>query len=343
MLLYLAGDFTGLKTGIDQVTHQGLLAMRHLEPVTVIVHRSTENPTDHDEELLEGVQQCLEENNEIPRLAHIFCGLPIRTMSFLHSLGCKLTYSAVVHDCFLVQQEAKRLGWKLPLYGGLTCTDLQDRLVVLYALADVVICPSEQARQTATRLGCRAAVVIPFGCELAVVEPLPAPFVVGFLGVPQPDKGLRYLLQAWKELDYPDALLLMVGRLMTSPPVRHLVDPYNRRGTVHLAEWIPDVDRFYASISLYVQPSISEGFGLPVLEAMAHGRVALCSDGAGAVDVVPEAWRFPAGDVDALADKIDQFRKMDLTQLGQKARAVAENYTWSRIHKQYQNVWRSLL
>lgn len=87
----------------------------------------------------------------------------------------------------------------------------------------------------------------------------------------------------------------------------------------------------------------SEGFGIEVLESLAHARPVLCSTGAGAADAVPETWRFPAADVDALADKIDQFRKADLELMGKVGRELAKEYTWPAVRKRYQDVWRNLL
>src|SRR5262249_6972234 len=97
-----------------------------------------------------------------------------------------------------------------------------------------------------------------------------------------------------------------------------------------------------------VQPSCTEGFGLEVLEAMAHGRPVVCSEGAGAVDCVRglegPSGGVPAGDPDALADLIHWHylhRATPQEQAELQGRAAA--MTWAKVEEQYQELWKTLL
>jgi glycosyltransferase involved in cell wall biosynthesis len=103
---------------------------------------------------------------------------------------------------------------------------------------------------------------------------------------------------------------------------------------------VHDVSEIYNACSLYVQPSASEGFGIEVLEALAHGRRVVCSAGAGAADVV-HGWVVPARDVHTLAKCISAARaRRDFDP--HALRKQAANYTWDKIRAQYQDLWRSL-
>ncbi len=106
--------------------------------------------------------------------------------------------------------------------------------------------------------------------------------------------------------------------------------------------WVDDTSSFYDRISLYVQPSATEGFGLEILEAMAHGRLAIASEGAGAVDLALS--RFPVGDVSRLAELIDSFKKdaNNLRVMGERAREKAQDFTWDKVREMYKQVWRSM-
>ncbi len=100
---------------------------------------------------------------------------------------------------------------------------------------------------------------------------------------------------------------------------------------------------FYNRISLYVQPSVTEGFGIEVLESMAHGRAVICSSGAGARDVsFPHLW-FESGNVTDLASLIDFCKKGEAEISGPHGPAKAKKFTWPLIRARYQEVWRSLL
>jgi glycosyltransferase involved in cell wall biosynthesis len=89
----------------------------------------------------------------------------------------------------------------------------------------------------------------------------------------------------------------------------------------------------YANALAVVQPSYLEGFGLPPLEAAAHGTPAVVS----ALDCFAEtlgdaALAVPPGDPDALADALLRIATDDAlrTRLGAAARKRAGAYTWER-------------
>ena len=195
---------------------------------------------------------------------------------------------------------------------------------------------------------------------------------MGALGaIGGPDKGLRYLLEAWKRLDYKDATLALGGSHSQTPWVQQLVQrffeptdwwaSYSMLGNqgaqkcptatrpsgaqVRLLGWVDKVSDFYNGISLLVQPSVSEGFGLEVLEAMAHGRAVLCSTGAGAADVVPKPGLCDPCNSGALANHIAYYhdRLEALATVGTSNQKEATAYTWDRIRARYVDVWRSLL
>ena len=276
------------------------------------------------------------------RLAHFYAGTFTLTVDNVKRMGARISYTAAAHDIEKSRVEHIKLG--LPFsYPHLDQPDLWKRYVGGYRAADVVICPSQHSAECMRSYGCQKVEVIPHGVNLPeTAVPPPTRFVVGYLGAIGPDKGLIYLLQAWKKLNYTDAVLYIAGHASKSEFVDELIRNFGG-GHIIQCGWLEKVDYFYSIISLYVQPSVTEGFGIEVLEAMSYGRAVLCSEGAGAADVVPETWRFPAGDVDALAEKIDQFRKADLELMGAVGRGLAREYEWPKIRSRYQKVWRGLL
>src|SRR5439155_1645283 len=148
---------------------------------------------------------------------------------------------------------------------------------------------------------------------------------------------VRYLLQAWKRLNYKDAVLILAGRDSTSDWVAGLIREYGG-GNIRLMGWVKDVADFYNSISVLVQPSCSEGFGIEVLEAMSYSRLVICSDGAGAVDLLPRFCRFPATNVDELCSQIayhkDNYEMNDFVSRWTSAyQSKASDHTWSKIRQ----------
>lgn len=174
------------------------------------------------------------------------------------------------------------------------------RLVLTAALsrvrrqADVIIVPSEAARDDVVeylKVGQERVVVIPWGCESGfqpLGDPghlegmrrqygLPDRYIL-FLGTLEPRKNVTTLLQAFsllrhEKLDQGLKLVIAGGRgwgdesLLTRVEALGLRDHVIFTGFVE-EEHLPDL---YREALLFVYPSLYEGFGLPILEAMACG------------------------------------------------------------------------
>lgn len=279
-------------------------------------------------------------------LAHFYAGTFTKTVEQLKHNGAKVSYTAAAHSIQESRDEHERLGVPFD-YPHLTEPDLWERYVGGYRAADVVVCPSGVSAAAMRAHGCERVAVIPHGVSLRLgVARLPARFTVGYLGAcGAPDKGLIYLLQAWKRLNYPDAVLRIGGVDSTSDWVRHLVRTHGG-GSIELLGWVPDADDFYDSISLYVQPSVTEGFGIEVLEALAAGRYVVGSDGAGASEHLPYSHRFKPRDVDGLVTALEHGRwSMARTPEAwvEFGRSVAERLSWDKVSELYVTLWKGML
>lgn len=279
-------------------------------------------------------------------LAHFYSGMFSKTIWRLKAAGAKVTQTIAAHDMVLSAEEFAKYGMAYD-FPHLTRRELFMIYVEGQLMADKVICPSPQSADIVRRYGVKDPVVIPHGVNLPdTVAPLPEKFTVGYLGQSGPDKGLIYLLEAWSKLNLPDCKLLMAGReIEQMAPVWQAV---GGRGEVQFLGWVKNVSDFYNSISCYVQPSLTEGFGIEVLEAMAHGRPVIVSDGAGAASVVSpssDGFVFQKRDVEGLCDCIQMLHEDDsmLGRMAANARNSAAFYTWDKIWPQYQMVWKGLL
>lgn len=283
-------------------------------------------------------------------LAHLYAGVFGRTVGNLKAHGCKVAYTIAAHDREVSRREHEQLGLPFP-YPHLTEEGLWQRYIEGYRRADVIVCPGAVAAATVRNYGPefrdKRIEIIPHGCYLpARVTELPDRFTVGYLGSFGADKGVRYLLEAWQKLNYKDAVLVLGGADSQTPWADHLIQRFAPSvGPILQLGWVKNVSVFYSGLSLYVQPSATEGFGIEVVEAMAHGRPVLCSDGAGAADCVPPWYEVKACDADDLASKIDQVRQRSgcVGHGYPDWSAWAAKYTWDKVRAQYQSLWRSLL
>jgi glycosyltransferase involved in cell wall biosynthesis len=191
------------------------------------------------------------------------------------------------------------------------------------------------------------------------------PRTVFFAGRIAPDKGVHVLCDAFRAVRrrFPDAELVLVGpeapvprdmqvALSDDPLVRGLDVFYGRSYLAALRERLGDdagavrfvgqvpVDEMpgrYDEATVVVLPSLEEGFGLPLVEAMAAGLPTVASRVGGMPEIVvggETGFLVPPGDADALAEAIA--RVLADPELGRRLGAAGrvravERYSWDVI------------
>lgn len=171
-----------------------------------------------------------------------------------------------------------------------------------------------------------------------------------YLGRPTPHKNLDRLVMAFKELKAfrPHLVLVLAGK-------KDIL--YERTATKILESHIPDVvftdfvsdgqlRWLYENCAAYVFPSLSEGFGLPGLEAMQHGAPVVSSNATCLPEIYGEAAHyFDPLDIQAMSDAInevltDQTLRERLIIAG-KARVL--RYSWQTMAKQTLDIYKNVL
>lgn len=171
--------------------------------------------------------------------------------------------------------------------------------------------------------------VTPLGYERATMYPRPAAEVAAFrqakglperfwlfIGTIEPRKNLPQLLQAYARLPHDERLPLILGGGggWGLAPVQ---DTIARRGlsqSVHLAGFIPseELPLWYNAADVFLYPSVFEGFGLPVLEAMACGTPVITSNVSSLPEVAEGAGLcLPPDDIDAWTDALHTLARDD--------------------------------
>ncbi len=282
-----------------------------------------------------------------PKLCHFYSGTWPKTVDVLKRNGSIVVMTIAAHSVEVSKREHEKLGFGFNL-SHLTDPELWKRYIEGYRLADVIVVPGSVPKRTVQQYGPdfenKDIRIIHHGCNIPPeVKSLPDRFTVGYLGSFGADKGVVYLLQAWKKLNYQDATLILGGRDSTSIWGRQLITQLGG-GNIIVKGWVNDVSEFYNEISLFCCPAATEGFNCEVLESQAHSRTVICSRGAGAVDLVPPSHTVDACSEDQLAEKIDEAKKIwDLEARGKQAREVAELYTWDLIKQKYLELWKEMI
>lgn len=163
-------------------------------------------------------------------------------------------------------------------------------------------------------------------------------------------KNLGRLLEAFARLKHEPAPSLVLPGYATGAEVelQEQIAGLGLADRVHLLGWIDDADMdgLYAAAELLAFPSLAEGFGLPVLEAMEHGLPVATSN----VSSMPEvggdaAIYFDPENVDDIAATID--RLLDDSELRTKLAAAglvrAKEFSWRRAAELTTGVYDELL
>ncbi|MBL8295580.1 MAG: glycosyltransferase family 4 protein, partial [Bryobacterales bacterium] len=143
-------------------------------------------------------------------------GMALQTLRVAQELGSwavlERNSSHIQYQSDLMKEEYERLGWE----PRLPDRRMIERELAEYEAADAICVPSTFACRSFVQRGVAAdkLMMVPFGVSIEQFQPLAveeSPFRIIFCGALSIRKGLHYLLQAFQELDLPDAELWLVG------------------------------------------------------------------------------------------------------------------------------------
>ncbi len=220
-----------------------------------------------------------------------------------------------------------------------------------YELADRILVPSEQARQSFIRRGIDPAKVakVPFGVDISAFTPPTDPrrsgaiVSVGTVGM---RKGHRYLVDAFRSLPPDSASLTLVGPVENGWAER--LD--FRRGDVRAVGAVPRhrvIDELQ-NASVFVLASLEEGLALVIAQAMACGLPVIATEATGVRELVTdgvEGLIVAPGDSEALAEALEQLLADPerATEMGRAARQRVESFGgWDRYGRQVVDVFRAV-
>jgi glycosyltransferase involved in cell wall biosynthesis len=214
--------------------------------------------------------------------------------------------------------------------------------------ADAVIAVSQSTASdlaSVGRLDPNRIHIVPLGGSLEVgtadVTPvlerlrIPRPYAL-FVGTFEPRKNVVRLIRAYRRIaaKVPHALILAGPAGWGSTSIRRELALHGA-GRVEVTGHLPeaDLDALYRGADAFVYPSLYEGFGLPVLDAMARGVPVLTSNtsslpeltGGAAVHVAPT---YTLEMADALEHLLTD--ESDRSRLAEAGRTRARHYTWER-------------
>lgn len=182
--------------------------------------------------------------------------------------------------------------------------------------------------------------------ELARVRELyklSRPFILS-IGTLEPRKNFVRLIEAYARLPRRNEFELVIAGgkgwlyddILNAPERLHISDH------VHFPEYVPDehLAALYSACAVFVYPSLYEGFGLPVLEALTCGAAVITSNTSSLPEVAGDAaMMVDPRDTDALAAALEHLLEDEELRAGLTRRGLdqAKKFSWEKSARQLRN------
>ena len=222
---------------------------------------------------------------------------------------CDRGSAHILDQDLILRTEYKKWGLKFPGINRFTIAkELEE-----YEVCDRILVPSDFARATFVNRGIdsRKVVKIPYGVDVSQFSPSAETeesyFTVLFVGNFSIQKGAPYLLEALRSLQHPSTRLWLVGTI--SSEMKDILGTYQDLDIQifasisqrHLRNW-------YSKADVTVLPSVQDGFGMVLAEALACGCPIIASEHTGARELITSGdggYIVPAGNSRALKEALE--------------------------------------
>lgn len=167
-----------------------------------------------------------------------------------------------------------------------------------------------------------------------------------FLGRLVPEKGLRYLIEAFRQVDTHKKLVIAGGSSDTDSFLQEIRAMAEGDERILFTGFVQGqlLEELYSNAYVYTLPSDLEGMPLSLLEAMSYGNCCLVSDIPECADVVEDkAVVFPRANVTALKETLQALCDDPAAVAGFQAQAadfICEKYSWETVVTQTLELYR---
>lgn len=172
--------------------------------------------------------------------------------------------------------------------------------------------------------------------------------VVGAVGSLHPRKGHCYLIEAISKSN-SNIKLMIVGEGALKTELKRLSEELGIKDRVIFTGYRRDTNDLISSMDIVVHPSIEEGFGIAILEAMALGKIVVATDVGGIPEIINNGETgilVPCANADILAKTLSfLIKKPDLSKaISEKGKkSVERHFSIVKMVRGYENLYRNLL
>jgi glycosyltransferase involved in cell wall biosynthesis len=173
-----------------------------------------------------------------------------------------------------------------------------------------------------------------------------------FAGTVTPRKGVLELMRAAELLNRRNVLFLIVGNLDLDREYARKVMEYaeSKKINAKFTGFVPyeDLKALYSACDVFVLPSLEEGHGLALTEAMASGKPLIGSNVGGISMQIRDGWNgflVEPGNVKQLVEKIQYLveNEEERMKMGRSSRRLAEEkFSWEEVVEKYLKIYEEV-
>ncbi len=274
---------------------------------------------------------------------------------YSHPIRYKMPYVVTIHDLIIYHFATGKASTKNPIFYHLKRQAYKRIIKTSAKNAQKIIVPSNYVKKDAAEtLKVKSEKVVvtyegvdsldsKFMTNNSKVKNVPDGKFFMYVGNAYPHKNLEALLEAFSNFENKETSLLLVGpddffykRLKKDLP--------NNCTVLHNVS-DEELEHLYKKAVALIHPSLAEGFGLTLLEAMSKDCPVIASD----IPVLKEVCRdhaiyFDPKNADSISEKMDYMYNLDQSErekITQSAKKYANGYTWKKTASETLTVYES--
>lgn len=170
-----------------------------------------------------------------------------------------------------------------------------------------------------------------------------------YVGTIEPRKNLEVLINAHAKLyNKFNMKLVICGKLgWKSDKIKRIINDVSNKDKIYYFDYVKDEEKFYLmkKCFAFIFPSLYEGFGLPIVEAMNFGTLTLAANNSSLIEVVGnDELLFDTYNSDDLADKLIDFYQNNkkYNRLKEYCSNRAKDFSWDKSARDYIDIFNNL-
>lgn len=157
-------------------------------------------------------------------------------------------------------------------------------------------------------------------------------------------KGIHYLAKTWKQLEIPDAQLILCGT-MNDAVAQANGDTIEKSDDIEHVGYVNDPSEYLKRVSVLVHPSLTESFSKAVAEGMASSLPVVITEHGPREYVDDAGFVVPIRDPDAIANRLRYLydHPDEARQMGKRGREIVEANTWDDFSQRVKRAHEDIL